>query len=81
MMKLRKEIEEKDREKVVLNVKNASLIKENESLRARIANLINESELRKELEEIKRLHSQEIMEIKKMRWVSESHSKEWSLFC
>lgn len=70
MNKLRKEMEEKDREKVVLNVKNASLIKENESLRARIASLINESELRKELEDIKRLHSQEIVEIKKMRWVS-----------
>lgn len=70
MNKLRKEMEEKEREKIVLNVKNASLIKENESLRARIANLINESELRKELEEIKRLHSQEIMETKKHRWVS-----------
>lgn len=70
MNKLRKEMDEKEREKIVLNVKNASLIKENESLRARIANLINESELRKELEEIKRLHSQEIMETKKMRWVS-----------
>jgi len=78
--KLRKEIEDKEQERIVTEVKNASLKKEIEMLRSRINSLINESELSKELESIKEQHNEEISKIKKKLWCSNKDCEEQATY-
>lgn len=80
IMQLKKDLNDKDKEKVLLDVKNAALMKENEMLRMRLAGLNSESDLRKELEKMKKLHSQEISEIKKKLWVINKYILIWIVF-
>lgn len=71
LAKLRREIEEREKEILVLDDRNETLKEENVMLRNRITNIINESELSKELESMRSEHRKEISDTKKKLWVSE----------
>lgn len=80
MMQLRKELDDKDKEKVLLDAKNAKLTEEIEMLRGRLTDLNNESELQKEIQRIKKLHCEEISDIKKKLWCSNSGCEKQAIY-
>ena len=77
MFQLRKELEDRDRKRLRLQIKLSALQQEIEILRNREVNSDRESNYYKQLETLKEEHKQEISNMKKKQWVSYrlSHSK------
>ncbi|RWS07351.1 zinc finger MYND domain-containing protein 11-like protein [Dinothrombium tinctorium] len=74
LQKLTKELEEKDKEKLRLQIRLSAVQTENELLRSKNMSVANEMMLKKQIEEMREQHKQEISSIKRKQWVSESQN-------